>query len=214
MTNQQTIQANLLAIHLWPALLVAGLLLITLAGCASTRQSIILVPDPDGHTGKAEVTTSAGKQLLAKPGDMTRTSGSSKPPSSVTTADPSFIATTFAEALAVEPPPPQTFTLMFETGAAVLTAESLQDISAIVSAIKKRSAISVSISGHTDATGSDKLNEALSLERARRVETLLLQQGVNPELITVTSHGKGNPAVPTPEGVPEPRNRRVVVIVH
>lgn len=191
-------------------LAVAGLLLMAVCGCA--RQSIILVPDPDGRIGKAEVATSAGKQVLEKPGDMTRISGGSESPSAVTTADPAFITATFGEALAIEPPPPQTFTLFFETGSAVPTADSLKIIADIASVIERRSAIS--ISGHTDATGSDRLNDALALERAKQVEALLLQQGVKPALISVTSHGKGNPAIPTPDGVAEPRNRRVVVIVH
>jgi len=205
MANQRSIWARYLS---W----LAGLMLIALAGCAS--KAIILVPDPLGHVGRAEVSTSAGKQLLAKAGDMTRISGSSSPPSAVTTAAPEFIAATFAEALAVEPEPPQTFTLMFEAGATVLTADSRNMIAAIVTAIERRSAISVGISGHTDAVGSDKLNDALALERAQQVKALLQQQGVKPELISVTSHGKGNPAIATPDGVPEPRNRRVVVIVH
>lgn len=212
MANRQAIRTGFSAIHELPGLLVAGSLLMALAGCA--RQVIILVPDPDGRVGRAEVTTSAGRQVLEQPGDVTRTSGGSNPPSAVTTADPAFIATTFGEALAVEPPPPQTVTLMFETGTTVLTGDSLKMIADIVSACERRSAISVSISGHTDATGSDRLNDVLALERAKRVETLLLQQGVKPGLIAVTSHGKGNPAIPTPDGVPEPRNRRVVVIVH
>jgi len=212
MASEQAIRAGFSLKHKLPGLLVAGLMLMAVGGCA--RQSIILVPDPDGRTGKAEVTTSAGKQLLEKPGDMTRTSGRSNPPSAVATADPAFIATTFGEALAVEPPPLQTFTLMFETGSTVLTADSLNIIATIAAAIERRSAFSVSISGHTDATGSVTLNDALAIERAKQVETLLLQQGVKLELISVTSHGKGNPAIPTPDGVSEPRNRRVVVIVH
>ncbi len=205
MVNQQSIWATY-------SRSLAGLMLMALGGCAS--QSIVLVPDPLGHVGRVEVSTSAGARLLEKSGDMTRTSGSSSPPSAVTTATPAFIAATFGEALAVEPPPPQTFTLMFEAGATVLTADSRTMIAAIVTAIERRSAVSVSISGHTDATGSDKLNDALALERAQQVKALLLQQGVKPELISVSSHGKGNPAIATPDGVPEPRNRRVVVIVH
>ncbi len=212
MVNHRVMRSGSSLMHMSLELLVTGLMLIALGGCA--RQSIILVPDPEGRVGKAEVSTSAGTQLLEKSGDMTHTSGKSNPPSSVTKADPAFIASTFGEALAVEPPPPQTYTLYFETGGTVLTPDSLQNIADIVSAIKQRSAISVSISGHTDATGSDRLNDALALDRAAQVQTLLLQQGVKPELISVTSHGKGNPAIPTPDGVPEPRNRRVVVIVH
>jgi len=191
---------------------VASFMLITLAGC--NRQSIVLVPDQNGHVGKAEVRTTAGIQTLENANDMTRTRGNANPPTAVTKADPAFIETTFKEVLAVEPPPAKRFTLMFTTGNADLVADSMQDIPDIIAAIKERSAISVSISGHTDATGSDQLNDALSLERARRVESLLVQQGVEPGLITVSSHGKGNPLIPTPDGVPEPRNRRVVVIIH
>lgn len=177
-------------------------------------QTIVLVADPEGHVGKAEVVTSGGKQRLERPGEMTRTSGGSNAPSAVSTADPAFIASTFAEALAIEPPPAQTFTLMFETGTATLTESSLKLIPAVVAASERRGAVSVSITSHTDATGSDKVNDALSLDRAMQVKTLLQQKGVNPRLISVSSHGKGNPVIPTPDGVPEPRNRRVVVIVH
>jgi outer membrane protein OmpA-like peptidoglycan-associated protein len=212
MARQQAIRADLLFRDKLPGLLMAGLMLMVLVGCA--RQAIVLVPDPAGHVGKAEVTTSAGTQVLDKPGDMTRTSGASNPPSAVTKADPAFISATFGGALAIEPPPAETFTLYFETGTTVLTAASQKLIPAIVSAVKRRAAISVSISGHTDATGSAELNNALSLDRANEVKALLLAQGVKPELISVSSHGKGNPAIPTPDGVPEPRNRRVVVIVH
>jgi outer membrane protein OmpA-like peptidoglycan-associated protein len=191
---------------------LASLVLMALAGCH--RQSIVLVPDQNRHVGKAEVSTAAGTQTLENANDMTQTHGKAKPPSAVTTADSAFIETTFKEALAVEPLPAQSFTLMFESGGAELTADSMQEIPNIVAAVKERSAISVSISGHTDATGSVQLNDALSLERARRVESLLVQQGVAPDLITVSSHGKGNPLIPTPDGVAEPRNRRVVVIIH
>lgn len=185
---------------------------LVLAACGG--QSIILVADPSGHVGQAEVATAAGTQRLEKPGDMTQTSGAAKPPSAVTTADPSYIATTFAEALAIEPPPPQVFTLMFESGTTQLTAASLDQIPEIVAASQKRPAISIRISGHTDATGSGKVNDALSLERAMQVRNLLEHKGIPARLMSVTSHGKGNPAIPTPDGVAEPRNRRVVVIVH
>lgn len=177
-------------------------------------QSIILVADPSGHVGQAEVATAAGVQRLEKPGDMTQTRGAAKPPAAVTTADPHYLATTFAEAQAIEPPPPDVFTLMFESGTTQLTAASLKQIAEIVAVCQKRPAIRIRISGHTDATGSDRINDALSLERATQVRNLLEQQGIPSRLMSVTSHGKGNPAIPTPDGVAEPRNRRVVVIVH
>lgn len=184
-----------------------------LGGCAA-RQTLVLVPDPDGRIGEAEVATAAGKQVLTKAGDMTRVSGATDAPSAVTTADPEYIAKTFGQVLAVEPPPPERFTLYFETGTTTLDPKSRSAVPAIAASVKRRGAGSISISGHTDATGSDPTNEKLALARAERVKALLLQEGVPPEALSVSSHGKGNPAVPTPDGVAEPRNRRVEVIVH
>lgn len=193
-------------------LTLSTLILMTLVGCAG-RQAVVLVPDQDGQVGQAEVSTAAGKQLLTKPGDMTRVSKASAAPSAVTTADPAYIDQTFGEALAIEPSPPAKFTLYFETGTTALQAQSEAAIPEIVSSIKQREAIRIAISGHADATGSDEINDKLALARAEQVRDLLLQQGVSAELISVSSHGKGNPAVSTPDGVAEPLNRRVEVTV-
>lgn len=194
-------------------LLAAVSILLVLVGCTSTR-SVILVSDAEGRVGRAEVTTSGGKQVLTQANDMTRVQRRELPPSDVTTAEPAYISATFSEALAVEPAPPEKFILYFETGTTVLTRESQKNIETIVSASERRSAINIAISGHTDAAGSDQLNDRLALERAAQISHLLQQRGIKSSLLSVTSHGKGNPAVPTPDGVAEPRNRRVEVIIH
>lgn len=147
------------------------------------------------------------------PGTRSGAARGAAPPSAVTTADPAFIATTFGEALAVEPSPAERFTLYFEMGTTALDPASRPAIAAVAAAVARRGAVSVAISGHTDSTGADPFNDRLSLARAERIRALLLEQGVAPQLMTVTSHGKGNPAVPTADGVAEPRNRRVEVIV-
>lgn len=197
----------------WHRWLLGGLL-VALGGCAAPpRESIVLVPDPAGHVGAAEVRTAVGAQVLQKSGDMTRTQGAAAAPSVPTTADTAFIKTTFGEALAVEPLPAQTFTLLFENGSSVLRADSLGQLDEIAAASQRRMAVRVTISGHTDAVGSDKLNDALARARAEEVKQQLLQRKVDPALISTSSHGKGNPLIPTPDGVAEPRNRRVVVIV-
>lgn len=194
--------------------LSACLLVALLAGCAAPpRASIVLVPDPGGHVGTAQVHTAAGTQVLQKSGDMTRIQGASAAPSAPTTAEAAFLDTTFGEALAVEPPPAQTFTLLFENGSSVLRPDFLGQLDEIATASHRRMAVRVSISGHTDAVGSDKLNDALARARAQEVKQQLLQRRVDPALISTSSHGKGNPLIPTPDGVAEPRNRRVVVIV-
>ncbi len=184
-----------------------------IAGCAP-KHTVILVPDPDGHVGKASVMTEAGQQQLEKPGDMTRVTTKSEAPSAVKTADSTFISVTFADALAAEPIPPEKFILYFKTGKTELTAESEAVLPNILTSIKKRGAINIAVSGHSDTVGSDRINEILSRKRAESIRDLLVQGGVSGDLITVTSHGKGNPLIPTPDGVAEPRNRRVEVTVH
>lgn len=195
---------------------LAGCLALALGGCAAPppRQSIVLVPDPGGHVGAAEVRTQAGAQVrLQKSGDMTRLQGSAAAPSAPATADAAFVSATFGEALSAEPPPAQTFTLLFENGSSVLRADSLGRLDEIAAASQRRMAVRVTISGHTDAVGSDRLNDALARARAEEVKQQLLQRRVPAALISTSSHGKGNPLIATPDGVAEPRNRRVVVIV-
>jgi outer membrane protein OmpA-like peptidoglycan-associated protein len=191
-------------------LLALILPLVLLIGCTA-RHTVILVPNPDGTVGKAEVVTAGGKQVLEKANGMTSVSGSAAPPSPVTTADSNYIATTFSDALGIEQIPSEKFILFFNTVA--LTPRSQKDIAAVVEAIKRRNSIIVTISGHTDAVGSAQLNDKLARNRAERVQELLLQHGVSQQVISVSSHGKGNPLIPTPDGVAEPKNRRVEVIV-
>lgn len=189
----------------------ALMLVLVLGGCA--RQTIVLVPDPDGKVGSATVTTVGGTRTLASAGDMTVVSGSSSPPSPVRTADSSWIASTFGEVMKIEPPPSEKFILFFETGSTGLTPESMATLRDLLEAVRRRNPLTLSVSGHADASGSPQLNDRLSLERAEAVRKLLIENGTPPERISVSSHGKGNPLVPSPDGVPEPRNRRVEVII-
>ncbi len=190
---------------LWMFILLA-------TGCSS-HHTVILLPDLDGHLGKAEVITTGGNQLLDKAQGMTTVSGPSSAPSPATVASTEFIAATFAEVMAIEPPPAEKLILYFRTNTTELIPKSRADIDSILSSIKRRGAISISISGYTDSTGSSKLNDDLAHDRAQVVCDLLTQQGVDAKLLNVSSHGKGNQLVPTADGVAEPRNRRVEVIV-
>ncbi len=190
----------------------AVMILFVLAGCAK-KQAVILVADPDGNVGKVGVVTDAGSQLLDKQNAMTVVSDRSAAPSQVRQADPAYIAATFAEALAVEPLAPEKFILFFEPNRTVLVPQSQAEIASILEAIKRRGPITIRVIGHADSVGSDQLNDRLARDRAQSVRDLLVEKGGNPDLMSVSSHGKGNPLVPTPDGIPEPRNRRVEIIL-
>ena len=71
----------------------------------------------------------------------------------------------------------------------------------------------LNIIGHTDATGSKEFNLKLSLERARAVEKVLIGSGIDIDTLRLQSFGENDPLVPTADGVEEPKNRRVEVMV-
>ena len=119
----------------------------------------------------------------------------------------------FKEALTAEPILPALFIVYFETDASNLTTESLKTLSRVLEDIGVRKSTNIIVSGHTDAVGSVEKNQELSLKRAKAVADFFISKGVKVENIDVTYHGKGNPLIPTPDGVPEPRNRRVEITV-
>jgi outer membrane protein OmpA-like peptidoglycan-associated protein len=61
--------------------------------------------------------------------------------------------------------------------------------------------------------GKEEYNIGLSSRRANYVRDMLLSNGIKPNSFFVTFYGKSRPLVPTKDEVPEPRNRRVEVIV-
>lgn len=67
--------------------------------------------------------------------------------------------------------------------------------------------------GHTDRSGSNAYNDALSVRRAEAVADLMASLGINPERMTIGAEGEDNPRIPTEDGVRSPQNRRVEITV-
>jgi outer membrane protein OmpA-like peptidoglycan-associated protein len=128
-------------------------------------------------------------------------------------ATPDEVRAVFADALAAEPPRPVTFILYFVEGTDQFTPESQALVDQVLLAIASRPAPELTVAGHTDAVGTDQYNDALSLRRAERVRALLIARGIAPDSIRAIGRGKRELRVPTPDGVAEPRNRRVEITV-
>jgi len=71
----------------------------------------------------------------------------------------------------------------------------------------------VTATGHTDKSGPDDYNMALSLRRANAVKDALVRDGVPAGVISVVGRGESQPLVPTADGVREPQNRRVEIVL-
>lgn len=189
------------------------LLILSLAVTACSGTRVVLLPDPDGAVGRVEVTTSTGSAVLEQSHAGVTVAAPDAAPGAVEIWDDASVQRTFGEALAAQPAVPAHFDLYFLSDATVLTGVSEEVLPDIVREIQARRSMDISINGHTDRMGDEAYNIDLSLRRAQAVFDKLKAMGVNEEYVDVTSHGEGNPLVPTPDDVPEPRNRRVEVIV-
>ncbi len=184
-----------------------------LISCAPAGNVFVLMPDPEGKVGAITVSNEKGTRTLEEEGRGIFISDPQTPPSAPRPVSNKEIRRWFGDAMAIEPAPPKIFTLFFVSGTAELTPESRQKVSKILETIRDRDSRDISVVGHSDRKGSEELNWELSLERAEAVHQILMEAGVPTDIISTTSHGEGNPLIPTDDDVPEPRNRRVEVTV-
>ncbi len=112
-------------------------------------------------------------------------------------------------------PVPLELTVYFETESADLTPEAVAAIEAWVQllALVDGGTGSLSIAGHTDATGDERFNEALSSRRARAVNRALSSLDISSSRTTVVGMGSSEPAAPGESESVRARNRRVHVVL-
>jgi outer membrane protein OmpA-like peptidoglycan-associated protein len=198
-------------------LFISVFLLFFLVSCAAKKSNksmvVVLLPGPDGKTGQIVVSNAGGSILVSEPEQAIEIHSATLPPSQPFAMKAEKIREDFGEALSALPSPPIHFILYFHTGTTIITEESRKLLEKILPEIASRRTIEVSVVGHTDTEGSRKMNQQLGMERAMEMRNLLVSQGIDPRIIEVTSHGEGNLLVKTPDQVPEPRNRRVEVIL-
>lgn len=183
-----------------------------LSSCSGKRTTVVLLPDDDNVTGKIELKNEHGKTLIVKPRGAV-VMKLNKPPARPTEMSEEKMYTIFSEVIDAAPEKPQKFILYFEQGSDSLTVEGQRHIPRIIETIKARQSMDISISGHSDRLGDEAFNENLSLKRANKVLEKIIEKGIDPSFIRTSSHGEGNPVVPTEDNVAEPLNRRVEVII-
>ena len=111
------------------------------------------------------------------------------------------------------PPPARQFVVYFEFDKSDLTPEGAKVVQDAAAAYKQTGSARIAVTGYTDLAGTQKYNLGLSKRRADTVRGALVRQGVPDSAIAEAWRGKENPAVPTPDGVREPRNRRVEIML-
>jgi outer membrane protein OmpA-like peptidoglycan-associated protein len=105
------------------------------------------------------------------------------------------------------------FMVFFDWDKSILTDRARDTIGLAAQAYRQKGGARVTATGHTDTSGPDDYNMALSLRRANAVKDQLVHDGVKPEDISVVGLGETSPLVPTGDGVREAQNRRVEIVI-
>jgi outer membrane protein OmpA-like peptidoglycan-associated protein len=180
------------------------------AACASGDR-IVLLPNEDGAPSTITVTNSGGAAVIDQPGAAVAVARPTSAPTPLTISQ-ADINKDWADALAFQPLRPVVLRLYFVLDTSEMTKESRAELPRLLDLIRQRPAPEVVIAGHTDRSGDPKYNEELGLRRANAVRRAVEAIGVPADLITVVSHGAGDPLVKTSRPY-EPRNRRVEITV-
>jgi len=118
-----------------------------------------------------------------------------------------------APAAAPAPQPARSYMVFFDWDKSDLTARAQLIVAEAARNATRGSVSRIAVSGHADKSGVATYNQALSLARANVVATELVRLGVPKTAILISAFGDTKPLVPTTDGVREPQNRRVEIVL-
>lgn len=105
------------------------------------------------------------------------------------------------------------FVLPFPWNSAALTPGAETLVGNAASVFGPSGGARIRVAGHADRSGSAAYNLALSRRRAEAVRAALIDRGIAAELVTVEAYGETRPLIETGDGVREPRNSRVEIVI-
>lgn len=103
--------------------------------------------------------------------------------------------------------------ISFETGRSDIQPNFRAILDKFASSLNDNPATMVTIVGHTDNTGSDAINNPLSLDRAARTRDYLTTRGVAPARFTIDGRGSHEPVASNDTSTGRAKNRRVEIFV-
>ena len=192
-----------------------------LTGCAcwlapdtpTAETLVVVVPArADGHVGTVVVNQGAKREVIHEAYGAVRTREHSEAIER-STLNADQVNSLFADASAALPHQSVTYTLYFVVAKLELTPESNAALAAMLTDVASRQAAEIIVTGHTDRMGTGPRNDALSLKRAQWVRELVMKRGADAGIVSAVGMGEREPVVATADGVAEPKNRRVEILV-
>ncbi len=101
--------------------------------------------------------------------------------------------------------------ILFDVNSFEIKESSMATLTLAVEELKNEKTAHIRVDAYTDGTGSDELNNALSVKRADAVKHRLVKMGADPTRITAKGHGKKDPVAPNNTAEGREKNRRTIL---
>lgn len=103
--------------------------------------------------------------------------------------------------------------ISFDVGRADVKSNFRPILDNFATSLNQHQATLITVVGHTDSTGSDAVNNPLSVNRASRTRDYLVSRGVAMNRFTVDGRGSYEPIAPNDTEANRARNRRVEIYI-
>jgi outer membrane protein OmpA-like peptidoglycan-associated protein len=100
----------------------------------------------------------------------------------------------------------------FEQSSFIMQKESYPELDKVVSMLKTNPLTKIEIGGHTDNIGDNRLNLALSENRAKVILNYLVSKGIDEDRLLYKGYGGSKPVAPNDTEDNKKKNRRVEIV--
>ncbi|HZF76916.1 MAG TPA: OmpA family protein [Acetobacteraceae bacterium] len=115
--------------------------------------------------------------------------------------------------VAQAPAPARSYLVFFDFNRTDLNDRARQIIGEAAQNAQRGGTTRIEVSGHADRSGTPQYNQRLSERRAQAVAAELERRGIARNQMAIQAFGESRPLVPTADGVREPQNRRVEIVL-
>ena len=103
--------------------------------------------------------------------------------------------------------------ITFATNSATLKSQATPVLNRIAQVLNKYTSSRINIIGYTDSTGTDAINNRLSLQRAQSVSTVFENNGIGKFRLNPVGAGSKNPIATNDTATGRAQNRRVEITI-
>jgi OmpA-OmpF porin, OOP family len=105
----------------------------------------------------------------------------------------------------------KSYEIVFKPGSAVLLPHGKLILDTVVNYLNRNGAVNITVDGHTDNTGSDKVNDPLSVKRAEASKAYMVSKGIDAARMTTGGFGSKQPIADNKTADGRKKNRRIEI---